>query len=870
MPDSTIIVPQATQTDPVGKFRVSTPQSLIDTDFEYGQQSVKWEQLALENNRQSVYYDTNTPLANLTAISSGNTLDLVLTTTTNPGVGVPVFIEELIDPVGNGWWLTTTSNATAITVKTLTATASGALYNPSATYAYRGYFFTNAGINVAASSTTAITTNASAITVNTVSPHGLSANSAVYIVSTTGGTNVNGPWSVNSVPNTTAFIISTTIASGTVTTPATNMACVYARPSGYVVTRAYDGSVNFTAGAAVPNQQIARQTRRYFRYQSGKGIQFSTGTILKPRLLVSSITSSGALVTVSCRTPHNLTLNAYIQVENATDAPYNGIFRINTIPDANSFTYLTNGNVVPASSPAVTSTRILPQVGPYLWYGSDNKIGFFDNQNGMFFQYDGQSLYAVYRNSVNQIGGVVAVNQFSSTVTGTGTTFTKFLVPGEYIVIRGMTYRILSIASDTVLYISPEYRGANITNALVSKVIDIKIPQSQWNLDPCNGTGPSGYNVDLSKTQMLYIDYSWYGSGVVRWGMRTTNGTITYCHALQSNNIQYTAYLRSGNLPSRYEQTGQGPITTLYSNITSAVTTIPIVSASGFNPAGGIVKISSPALAGNIEYATYTGVINTAVSGLAYDQLIGVTRGTTGGGASSAFTAVTPATNATPPVSVEYTSPDSVAVISHWGSSVVMDGGFNDDFSLIFNFGTTANVTVANAATVPLLAIRLAPSVDNGTVGTLGNKEIINRLTLKLKELGVLSQGYFLIQMILNGITTGFTGNFQSPVQGNTTTSSICQVASNSNATATITGGESIGAAYTNAGSLSGNQTTLDLTQISGIGNCILGGGTTNTIPNGRSGTYPDGPDILYVVATNTSGATGNIVCRLSWLESQA
>ena len=96
MPDSTIIVPQATQTDPVGKFRVSTPQSLIDTDFEYGQQSVKWEQLALENNRQSVYYDTNTPLANLTAISSGGTLDLVLTTTTNPGVGVPIFIEEIL------------------------------------------------------------------------------------------------------------------------------------------------------------------------------------------------------------------------------------------------------------------------------------------------------------------------------------------------------------------------------------------------------------------------------------------------------------------------------------------------------------------------------------------------------------------------------------------------------------------------------------------------------------------------------------------------------------------------------------------------------------------------------------------------------
>jgi len=870
MPDSMIFIPQAAQTDPVAKIRVSTPQSLIDTDFEYGQQSVKWEQLGLENNRQSTYYETNNPLANVTAMTSGGTVNLVVSTTSNVGVGIPVFIEECIDPNGNGWWLTTTSNATAITVRTTTATTSGALYNPAATYAYQGYFFTNAGINVPAASTTAITTSGSNITVNTTSPHGLSANSTVYIANSTGGTNVNGAWSVTAVPNTTAFIVNTTIASGTVTTSANTQGTVYARPSGYVETRAYDGSVNFTAGATVPNQQMIRQTRRYFRYQSGKGIQFSTGTILKPRLLVSSITAAGALITVTCRSPHNLTLNTTIQVTGATVAAYNGIFRINTVTDANTFTYLTIGNVAPSSSPAVTSDKLVPSVSPYAWYGSANKVGMFDSQNGMFFQYDGQTLYAVYRNSINQLGGTVAVNQGSATVTGTGTNFTTFLNSGDFIVIRGMSYRVLSIASDTVLYINPEYRGASITNALVSKTIDQKIPQSQWNLDPCDGTGPSGYKVDLTKTQMLYMDYSWYGSGVIRWGMRTTNGTITYCHSLQSNNIQYNAYLRSGNLPSHYEQNGQGAITTLYSNITNAVTTIPIASAFGFNPAGGTVKITAAALGGNVEYATYTNIIPASTSGLAYDQLVGVVRGTTGGGVASAFTAVTPPTNAIPPVSVEYSPPDSVAVVSHWGSSVVMDGGFNNDFSLLFNYGTIANVTVANAATVPLLAIRVAPSVDNGTVGTLGNKEIINRMTLQFKELGVLSQGYFLLQLILNGVTTGFTGNFQSPIQSNTNTSSICQVASNSNTTATIAGGESIGAAYTNAGTVSGNQTTLDLTQIAGIGNSILGGGLTNNVPNAKAGTFPDGPDILYVVATNTSGATGNIVCRLSWVETQA
>ena len=48
-------------TDPVGKFRVSTPQSLIDTDFEYGLQPTKWEFLNLTNNRPSGFINLDRP-----------------------------------------------------------------------------------------------------------------------------------------------------------------------------------------------------------------------------------------------------------------------------------------------------------------------------------------------------------------------------------------------------------------------------------------------------------------------------------------------------------------------------------------------------------------------------------------------------------------------------------------------------------------------------------------------------------------------------------------------------------------------------------------------------------------------------------------
>ena len=43
--------PSEVYTYPVNKFRVSMPQALIDTDFEYGTQSTKWETIGLLNNK---------------------------------------------------------------------------------------------------------------------------------------------------------------------------------------------------------------------------------------------------------------------------------------------------------------------------------------------------------------------------------------------------------------------------------------------------------------------------------------------------------------------------------------------------------------------------------------------------------------------------------------------------------------------------------------------------------------------------------------------------------------------------------------------------------------------------------------------------
>jgi hypothetical protein len=914
------VTPALGSQDPVGKFRVSTPQALIDTDFEYGTQPTKWETIALQNNRQSVYFIQQQPIG---VNSITGTTTLTLTGAFVVAANTPIFIQNATDPNANGWWYTAAGGTNSMTVIPTTACAAGEKYSATSTYTYVGYFYSNCGIEVGANAFT--TDGTSNVTVATSNAHGLQAGSYVYIRGTTSsGTIINGAQIVTIVATSNAFRFTNTngsVAAAAITNSAgTNV--VYARPSGYTEPRSFDGGVAFTAGGGTPNQQLIRQTRRYFRYQSGKGIQFSTGSSLKPALFVTSLTGSTTTATVTTRYAHNLTVGANIQVVNADQGVYNGNFTVVTVTSPNVFTYTTVNSV----GAATTATGII-RISPTSWYGSSNRVGMFDQQNGVFFEFDGQKLYAVLRNSINQINGTVAVTNGSATVTGTGTAFATQLAPGDYIVIRGQSYKVVIITSNTDLKISPEYRGSTISGALVSKTIDVRVPQSQW-YDKCDGTGASGYNIDLTRMQMFYIDYSWYGAGVVRYGFRATNGQVTYVTQIQNNNRQFEAYMRSGNMAAHYESNGQSPITFLTATLqssgttttTAAITTsslsIPLTSVANFNAAGvvligseyisysgvsgttlvgcvrgyggttargypsgttvtassmdiadgtgfapsGTVKVQAASVTGAIEYIRYAGNDGSF--------LYGLTRAQTGGQAA----ATTFTFSATAPTAVEFASPDTVPSLSHWGSSVIMDGQFNDDKSLIFNYGTNAQLTLATSTTqvTPILAIRIAPSVDNGQVGLLGAKEIINRMQLQLVELGVVTSGPVLINLILNGYVSGGTwGNWAPPLAlgSGAYSSSLAQVAVNTGPTGTLVGGESVAAAYTNTN----GQTTLDLSFVRDLGNSILGGGTSSSVPTAQSNVYPDGPDILYVCATNVvTAATPTILARLSWKEAQA
>jgi hypothetical protein len=90
-------------------------------------------------------------------------------------------------------------------------------------------------------------------------------------------------------------------------------------------------------------------------------------------------------------------------------------------------------------------------------------------------------------------------------------------------------------------YNSPD----NITNVT-------RVGQSNWNVDPMNGSGPSGFTLTASNpTLLLFIERQWLGIGVVRMGLYY-NATPYYCHIFQARTIR-RPYTHLNKLPIRFE-----------------------------------------------------------------------------------------------------------------------------------------------------------------------------------------------------------------------------------------------------------------------------------------------------------------------------
>jgi len=679
--------------DPVGKLRVSQPQSLIDTDFEYGPQATKWQTMKFINNYFASYgRNTDTPLsqtANVSAISGNGTSIVSVTTSAAHGLvdGQPITVVGTSDEQANGEFLVSNTGASSFRyVGTGTVSSGSILQNGVAVYP--GAFFTGANIAIAGLKTFGNTT----VEVITNSNHGLKINNTISVVNFA-TTAVNGAPTIATTGNTRAFTYEISSSPSGATLTAGN---VYVRPQGLAYSTPVDGGITMTTNDTQPNSRIVRQSRKYFRYQSGKGVQVSFA--------------------------------------------------------------------VAFNNPAQAASNIA------------NRAGVFDDQNGAFFEWDGSKLWAVRRSSVRQLSGTITVTNGSAVFAGSGTAFTTELTVGDFVVVKGNSYKVISVNSATSIDVSPTYRADTSVTTLagvkVSLTVDSRIPQSGFNIDTMDGTGESGFNLDINKILMYYIDYAWYGAGTIRFGVKDNTGEILYAHRFVHGNNKVEAYFRSGNLPVRYE------------------------------------------------------VLNGE------------------------------------------SAPSAAPTLFHWGTSMIMDGMFNEDRGYTFS-ATGALNQIDQFSPYTILNLRLAPTADSGIPGGFGVRDLCNHMQVWPLSLEIAASDACQMQVILNGQLSSPAATWQN-VGGN----SLCQY---DNSATLTTGGEIVWqgivpapAPRQNAVNYSGTVTTAglnystiayDLSKVKELNNSLLGGFNT----------YPDGPDTLSVVVTPLNNNV-RVYARavLRWQENQA
>jgi hypothetical protein len=622
---------------------------------------------------------------------------------------------------------------------------------------------------------------------------------------------------------------------------------------------------------------------------------------------------------------------AGIIVRGVATSNVNGTYNVASVVDSKTLNIVSTSQIT--SFPIVLADQ--PRFIMSNWHGASVRAGCFDDQNGVFWEYDGQNLYVVRRSSTFQITGTsntnvnaqvlygslvpgatgaltgpaaISVNAGDATATITvtshtiqngmyttnlggalgalgvcwvlsttptlvvigftpavaaigsttpsgsfvlaNTRFQDQLRVNDKITIKGMTHQVTSIQGQGVLTFNPPFRGAaNIpTNApaTVCRIKETRVPQSQFNRDTIDGTGPSGFKIDLTKMQMTGIQYTWYGAGFIDFMMRGSDGNWVYAHRIKNNNVNDESYMRTGNMPVRYELVNecQSAIATLASAITPTQTTIPINELTTYFPSSGTLMIDSELISYTGKTSnTFTGCVRTAT--LSYNTS-DITRVFTGQAASNHL-----ATTTTSLVSTTCTPS-----LTHWGSAFLMDGNFDQDRGYFFNYANT-NVNVNASSTVPAFAIRLSPSVSAGITGDIGSRDLLNRAQMLLQKLEVTSANTVTTLGYLNASNVTFNTTQWVSVNSQGGQPSFGQIYPGNLITTNPQPGERIFQTIVQGN----NQNNLDLTALKEMTNAVIGGNQP----------FPDGPDVLTILVQNgTSGPSGPVSVNLFWSEAQA
>jgi len=622
--------------------------------------------------------------------------------------------------------------------------AAGYPLNQTDTIIRQAFSYTGADFDVA--SIVSDGNNPSTITVTTNYAHGLVPGTPI-LMNLAAGTNyeyAEGSFTIISIPSTTTFTYQAktgAAVSGSITGQA------FVRSNAAFIPRPFDGGVLMGPGTPTRGASAIRVTKKYFRYQSGKGILFSTGTVMAPTFDITALSAAGTIVTsvitVTTDVENGLNPGATVTITGVTTSGYDqSNYVVTSIVSDTSFTVAAQA-VLGSTTPTLGQQPRLNVTG---WHGASIRAGIFDDQNGLFWENNGITVNAVQRSSTFQVAGLVSVGAGSNLVTGDGNCrFQDQLNNGDLLVIKGMSHTVTSIVDNNRMTIVPAFRGVSNQNRVRTALRnELRVRQADFNIDPLDGTGASGFTLDASKMQMYGIEYSWYGAGYVQWMIRGQDGKFIMAHRRPNNNLNNEAYMRSGNLPARYEAINETPVTGLSGAITDSQTTITLRDATDYPPA-------------SVTYPVFVMIESEIIkySGKSSNDLTGCTRGATftqwAEGQSRSYTSSSPTAHADN-TGVILISNTAIPLVNHWGSAVVMDGGFDNDEGYQFTFNrTNYGFPAVLGEKLVAFVMRLAPSVSNGIIGDLGVRELINRAQLTLSNLNVqVTAGRYLIEGILN------------------------------------------------------------------------------------------------------------------------
>jgi len=854
-------------TDAIERMRVSLGESVIDADFEYGLQSTKWQNYQEVRKTPSFYEIPGTDFT-MTNVASGGQATSIITVTTSttplPAVGSVIVISGLINSVRTadramGFFLVTSSGGGTFTYFAKGQVAAGSIFT-NYTVCRKGGVFANGNAKIQVS-TVVQSTGPDSVLVTTATTHGLIAGTPICGTGWSGA-GANGNYFIDSTPAANQFRF-TPVNSGVSAT--LTGGSIYVQPYSYTVHRPFDGGCLISPAQPANGSSVVRQSKKVFRYQSGKGFLWSSGTLFCPNNDITSITATGtaagSTITVVTAISHGAPqIGALIVINGVVTAGYNGEYIVASVIDHLTVTITAFQTLGSATGVLGTQPRFIMKS----WHGASVRAGPFDDQNGLFWEYDGQTLWVVKRSSTFQIAGTCLVSVNGQTLTSDGSNTsnpTRFLDQfevGDRFMLRGMTHTVTSITSQTSLTFNPPYRGvAAITvGANVCKIIDVRVPQSQFNRDKIDGTGPSGYIVNLTKMQMIGLQYTWYGAGFVDFMIRGLDGNWVFVHRFVNNNVNDEAYMRTGNMPVRYELINEASVavSVLTVQLSASDTSMTLLDTTTYWPNTGVVLVDNEFIyygnkSGNILSSLQRGyVITYNINDVNKSFRAGTADGT---GAIHIIGST-----------VNLISCTCTPSLTHWGSAFIMDGQFDQDRGYFFNYQHNQSTGITANTTVPLFFLRLSPSVSNGVIGDLGVRDLLNRAQILLQKLAVSPQGtgcVLNIQGVLNPLGFNGTSFTWTSINSQGGQPSFAQYATMSGVTGswTVGSGERI---FSMIASVVSGLNEIELSELKEL---------SNTIPGGNQ-MFPDGPDTLMIIATPYYANLVTALINVYWSEAQA